>query len=166
MSSIIGLNELVALQEFYDIIIDENCQEAILFLEDGSLGLIIPEEYPEEIPNFKPNFPALDNSVILILLTGLAENNTGEEMLKILFDELEFNILPDLKTDRIASVKAREEKEKNQEVQNDRSEIKKAKLDSPKISDDLDDQKLSATRNPKKLKVIQICKYTTNTQIR
>lgn len=157
MSSIIGINELVALQEFYDIVIDENCQEATLFLEDGSLGLIIPEEYPEKIPNFEPNFPALDNSVILIFLTCLAENNTGEGMLKILFDELEFNILPDLKTDRIASVKVREEKEKNQEVQNDRAEIKKAKLDSQKISNDLESKKLSATRNPRKIKVdIQI----------
>lgn len=154
MASIIGINELIQLQEFYELEIDENCENATLTLEDGSLTITIPNEYPEKTPSIDPYFEDFDNSVIKTFLESVAESYIGGEMFKILFAELENVILPDLRKDKINSIKAREEKEKGKEVQNDRDVNNKDGSKSVKNVKSFRQRNLPSDENQKqKLKV-------------
>jgi hypothetical protein len=102
--SAIALNEIYILQELRDIEIlsdlsGEEEIEILIKFSDGTLRLKIPDEFPELPVRCFPNFLDFNDKTITTLLHNISFDN-DEGMIEKMIDEMEQNILPDLRSDK------------------------------------------------------------------
>jgi len=137
-----NLENVREIETFYPVENGEKLEIKILF-DDGALRISIPDNYPDIIPEMKPDFPELDNKVISTLLDCSAELLIGQKMLENLLTELEDSILPDLRENREINRKNRKEPEekiekstgsKPEEPTNTKQKEKKTRKKSPEKS--------------------------------